>query len=132
MNTTDLGRLGEAKVIPRLVELGWYPFTDISGKCPVDIIAWKDSRTVTLQVKYCNTVSSSGGYQVSVGSIRPNRSGNAIHRFDGMSVDYIAAYLAGIDTICFVPAEEVPGRILTLHPEPVKTRCRLVQDYLEL
>lgn len=115
MNTTDIGRLGEAKIIAALVEQGWYPFTDLSGKCPVDIIAWKSGKTLTIQVKTTQTKSKSGKYVVQIGCIRPNRSGNVIKKFDGSAFDYLAIYVAPEDAVVFIQATSIlTGRVLTL------------------
>lgn len=115
MNTTDAGRLGEAKALAKLTEYGWYPFTDISGKCPVDIIAWKDGQTKTFQVKATASTARSGKYVVQVGSTRPNRTGNTIHKFTADSCDYLVVYIIPEDRVYFIPSEEVKvGRELTL------------------
>lgn len=115
MNTTDAGRLGEAKALAKLTEYGWYPFTDISGKCPVDIIAWKDGQTKTFQVKATASTAPSGNYVVQVGSIRPNRTGNVINKFDPVSCDYLVVYISVTDKVYFIPSNEVAvGRQLTI------------------
>lgn len=107
MNTTDMGRLGESKAIARLVELGWYPFTDISGKCPVDLVAWKDGTTKTFQVKSTAKLSTSGSYVASIGAVRPNRTKAVIHRFDPLSCDYLAIYVQPTDAVYFIPTSLV-------------------------
>jgi hypothetical protein len=116
MTTTDAGRLGEAKVLARLAELGWYPFVDISGKCPVDVLAWKDGVTRSFQVK--STSYSPGKnqkYVVQIGSVRPNRTGNVIKKFDSKGFDYLAVYVAPEDKVYFVKSSSITtGRTLTI------------------
>lgn len=116
-STTDAGRLGEVKAMARLTELGWYPFSDISGKCPVDILAWKDGITRSFQIKTTNTTSSSGKYIVQIGAVRPNRTGNVIKKFDPKSVDYLAVYVIPEDAVYFIATSSVTtGRSLTIQP----------------
>lgn len=132
MNTTNLGRLGEAKVVARLTELGWYPFTDPSGKCPVDLVAWKDGRLVSLQVKACNSKPYGVSYSVQLRSTRPNRTGNAVKLFDPASVDYLAVYLQGDDLVCFVPSGKISsGRQVSMNLERAP-RSLYAYDFLEL
>lgn len=115
MSTLDSSRLGESKVIARLVELGWYPFIDISGKCPVDLVAWKDGDIRTFQVKTTKTAASSGKYTVQIGCIRPNRTGNTIHKFQKSAQDYLAVYIVPRDTVIFIKSESImSGRSLAV------------------
>lgn len=101
MNTTDIGRLGEAKVIARLVELGWFPFTDISGKCPVDLLAYKDGRTASFQVK--TTTNDT----VQLRRIRNNTSGTTVHKFDNNVADWLAVYIVEWDEVQFHPCKGI-------------------------
>lgn len=115
MNTTDAGRLGEVKIMARLTELGWFPFTDLSGKCLVDIIAWRSGVTRTFQVKTTETMAPSGNFTVQIGSIRPNRTGNTIKKFDNKSVDYLAVYIVPLDMVQFIAAATITtGRTVTV------------------
>lgn len=123
METTDAGRLGEAKILARLTELGWYPFIDVSGKCPVDIVAWKDGVTKTFQVKATAYQGQRGSkYVVQIGSIRPNRTGNTIKKFTVESCDYLAVYIIPEDRVVFVRSDSiVAGRQMTIQPTHLDT-----------
>lgn len=115
MSTTDAGRVGEAKVLARLAETGWYPFADISGKCPVDILAWKGGRVIAIQVKSTSTQTPSGKWSVQIGSVRPNRNGNTIHKFVAGAQDYLAVYIAPTDTVVFIDSKTITaGRNLSV------------------
>ncbi len=115
VKTTDAGRLGEAKTIARLTELGWYPFLDLSGKCPIDIIAYKDGVVKTIQVKTTGVTTPSGKYVVQIGSTRPNRTENIIKKFDVDAQDYLAVYIIDTDVVVFIPAKEIlSGRSLVV------------------
>ena len=115
METTDAGRLGEVKILSRLTELGWYPFVDISGKCPVDIIAWKNGKTKTFQVKATAYTGTGTKFLVQIGSIRPNRTGNTIKKFDSAGCDYLAVYIIPEDRVVFIASETIKaGRQITI------------------
>lgn len=121
MHTSDKGRLGEIKVMSRLVELGWYPFSDLSGKCPVDLLAWKDGKIVSVQVKSCDRQNTSGSYRVSIGRTRANRTENIVHKFDSTSCDYLAVYLMSINKVCFIKSYDITtGRELSIKPWDVE------------
>lgn len=126
MSTTDAGRVGEAKVLAILTVQGWYPFVDVSGKCPVDVVAWKDGKTITIQVKSTASKSSSGKYIAQIGAVRPNRSGNVIKKFDPDAQDYLAVYVEPEDKVYFIKSEDVKsGRALTIqeHMESSTLAC---------
>lgn len=115
MSTTDAGRVGEAKVLAKLTESGWYPFVDLSGKCPVDILAWKDNQIISVQVKSTATQAPSGKWVVQIGCVRPNRTGNVIKKFDSTAQDYLAVYIAPVDVVVFVKSSEITaGRSLAI------------------
>jgi hypothetical protein len=133
MNTTDAGRLGEAKVIARLTELGWYLFSDLSGKCPVDLLAWKDNQVIRIQVKTSGYSPNQGSYEVKLSSIRPNRTGNTIKKLDANSIDYLAIYLSELDEVCFVPSEQLGARTTVAIKVGPGSRSKFVlEDLLEL
>lgn len=133
MSTTDAGRVGEAAALSELSKQGWYPFIDISGKCPVDIIAWKDGVTKTFQVKSTSSTKN-GSWEVQIGSIRPNRTGNVIHKFDSGVVDYLVVYIEPIDTVCFIESSGITqGRMLSIrekHSNGRSKSSRLIKDCL--
>ena len=110
MSTTDSGRLGEVKVLARLVELGWYPFTDLSGKCPVDILAWKNGETISVQVKSSDRIVYGDSYSVQIGSVRHNRTSNTVNMFDNTSVDYQAVFFKTPNKVCFFKASEITSK----------------------
>jgi len=106
MTTTDSGRLGEAKVIAELTAQGYYPFVDMSGKCPIDIVAWKDGKVYTYQVK-ATQYQVGKSWLVQIKTVRPNRSTNVIKQFDNSSVDYLAIYIIPEDRVILMKASEI-------------------------
>lgn len=135
MNTTDLGRIGEAKVIARLTELGWYPFVDVSGKCSIDLIALRNGEIRRIQVKSCQSSNNGGTWQIQLKSVRPNRTGNVIKFLDITQVDCIAIYLHDIDAVVFVRTSDMDV-ISTINFRETQSKftksSRLVKDYQDL
>lgn len=109
MNTTDQGRLGEAKVSAYLVEQGWYVFVDISGKCPVDLIAWKDGETKRIQVK-STSYQQYGSWTAQIKSVRPNRTGNGIKQYDNAVSDWLAVYIVPEDKVVILESSEITAK----------------------
>lgn len=131
MSTTDLGRLGEAKVMASLVEQEWYPYVDISGKSPIDILAWKDGRTISIQVKTTETRANADGWIVQLGASRPNRTGNVVYKFDHNRSDYLAVYIKPLDKVCFIPTDKFSGgRAITLRESDGYRAVHLINNYL--
>lgn len=130
MTTTDTGRLGEAKIIAALTEQGWYPFIDLSGKSPVDILAWKNQKIISLQVKTTGTQSDSGGWTVQIGAIRPNRTGNRVEKFSAERSDYLGVYIVPVDKVCFIPTSKVTtGRTITLRDQEGPRIVHVIKNY---
>ena len=107
VTSSEYGRLGEARVISELVKKGWYPFVDISGKCPVDIVAWKDGQTVTIQVKSSTVISKNGKWVVQIGATRSNKTSNVVKNFDNTAQEYLAIHLSIPDVVVFVKSDTI-------------------------
>ena len=133
MDVNLLGRVGEAKVIAALSEQGWYPFLDISGKSPVDLIAWKNGRPLTIQIK-STTQSKNNSWQVETKRVRINTKGSVQKGFEQGVCDFLAVYIEPIDVVCFVPSLEVPAQGMRFVEEKNRTARtkRVVEDYLLL
>lgn len=106
MNTTDAGRLGEIKVASMLVEDGWFIFTDYSGKCTVDLIAWKDGVTKTFQVKTTGYSVNGGPWLVQLKSVRPNRTENKIKLWENVA-DALGVYIVPEDRVVIIEAKDI-------------------------
>lgn len=106
MNTQDSGRIGEIAVAKQYTMNGYYVFFDQSGKCPVDLIVWKDGITSTIQVK-TTSYRVGNSWLVQLKSVRPNRTKNTIKHFDNTAVDYLAIYIIPEDRVIILQASEV-------------------------
>jgi hypothetical protein len=133
---TWLGALAEARVCAELVAQRWEVFTSLTGKAPFDLVAYKDGQILRVEVKGCRAVKRSGGYEVQLRSVRPNRTVNRIRHMSASACDVIAVYLEPINTVCFLPSAAFDGRsTVTLRAAPGSVRNQhyvLIGDYATL
>jgi Holliday junction resolvase-like predicted endonuclease len=133
---TWLGAVAEARVCAELVAQRWDVFTSLTGKAPFDLVAYKEGEIVRVEVKGCRTMKQSGGYEVQLRSVRPNRTTNRIRHVSAAACDVIAVYLEPINTVWFLPSGAFDGRsTVTLRTMPGTVRNRryvLASDYATL
>jgi hypothetical protein len=131
---TRLGALAEAKVAAELIGRGWEVFTPFSGKAPFDLVASRGLVLLRVEVKGCATRRPSGGFAVSLPSVRPNRRGNAVRYLSADVSDVLAIYIKPVDAVCFFWTRDLAGRnSITLHESAKASRDRhLVGDYATL
>ncbi len=111
MSIIKQGILGESRVIVELIKQDYDVFTQFSGKSPFDIVAYKDDVLYRVEVKSsaCRSRSDTG-WEVQLKRIRPNRSGNTIHKFDNSSCDILAIYIEPIDKVLLLNASEISNK----------------------
>lgn len=108
---TWLGNLAEIKVASYLIENGYEVFVGWGGKTSCDLICIKDGQLERVQVKGCaSRDKKSHSWIVQLRSIRSNRSGNTIHKFDGTVCDTLAVYIQPEDRIVLYDALPLDGR----------------------
>lgn len=132
---TWLGALAEAKVLARLLEERWDVFTAAGGKAPFDLVAWRGTSLLRIEVKGCATRRPNGGFAVNLRSVRPNRTGNTIRFLSEATSDVVAIYLEPIDAVCFFPTTRLAGRTtITLHEDAAAGAGlrNLVRDHARL
>jgi len=107
---TQLGSLAEAKVIAKLIEHGFHVFVQFSGKGPFDLVVYKDERLLRVQVKGTSCRTLHGAFPVLIKSVRSYRTGNVVHKFDPSQCDVLAVYVAPLDKVAFLQADEIVSR----------------------
>lgn len=135
MNTNKIGTLGELKVAEEFIKADYSVFTQLSGKEPFDLIAYKDGTTLKVQVKSTSVRGKYGRFFIMLQTCRPNRTGTTIKKFDNTTVDILAVYLQELDTVCYFKASEVlVKRGLTLCEKPSKfaNRSNVISDFTDL
>ena len=122
-------------MVAALLHARWEVFTPVSGKAPFDLVAARGTTLLRVEVKGCASRRPNGGFQVSLRSVRPNRSGNKIRFLDPAVSDVVAVYLEPIDTVCFFSTRQLAGRsTITLHEQAARNGSprHLVATYARL
>ena len=106
-NTTQLGSLGESKVITKLIELGFNVFVPAFDRNErFDLIASKDNLLYKISVKTTSR-GKYNGYDVGLRSCRSNTKGTKIRHFDVSDCDIVAVYILPLDVVCFIKSIEL-------------------------
>src|SRR4030043_2095565 len=95
---TLAGNLGELKVAAYFAELGYEVYIPWGGKSSSDLVVCIDGESFKIQVKtssVCNTKS----WLVQLKSVRSNKTGNKILKFDGNICDILAIYIIPEDKV---------------------------------
>ena len=131
---TWLGAVAEARVVAELLARRWEVFTATTGKTAFDLVASRGRDLVRIEVKGCATRQPSGGFAVSLRSIRSNRTRNVVRYLSEDRSDVVAIYLQPVDAVCFFPTVALSGRnSITLHEVGAPGRLRhLISDYATL
>lgn len=107
---TYLGAIGEAKVIAELTKHKYHVFTQVTGKAPFDLIAYKDNKLYRISVKTVEKKNKYGSYTVQLKSVRSNRSTNTILNFDNTSCDLLAVYIVETDEVIMKDAASITAK----------------------
>ena len=107
---TQSSAISESRVTTELLRDGFSVFSQISGKEPFDIAAYRDGVFLRVQVKSTRVRSENGlSFSVQLKSVRHNKTKNTIKQFDARLCDVLAVYISELDKVCFIPAKEVDG-----------------------
>lgn len=107
MNSVEVGRLGEIKVITALVEQGYEVYTPFGGNTTYDLLAVKDLGVYRVEVKTVMAKNKSGTYSINIKRTRHNSKGNTIYPFDNTKIDMLAVYIHPITSVMFLDPKEV-------------------------
>jgi hypothetical protein len=137
MNTNALGDLAESKVIARLVELGFEVFIPLFCHSPLDLIAVKDEKFIKISVKGSSSKNGES-FVAFIRTVRTNKTKTKTNPFDSSSCDVVAVYISQLDTVCFIPSNEINGvfeirlRVThSLHTGKTK-KSFIIKEYLKL
>lgn len=136
-NTKVKGNIGELAIAKRLVEDGYYVFTELGDSAPIDLIAVKredPTEVVRLQVKY-SSIKKNGNVALT---IHNGGRGSSKRSYTEDDFDVYAIYIHEKDLIIFVPLSEVLANksgakeIKVDTPKLMTKRVCLASDYLML
>lgn len=110
MSTLQQGRRGEAAIAAHFVKQGYDIYMPTFGNACADMIICKDGKIQRVEVKTTANETPSGKYLVALRSIRPNRTGNTIHKFDSAKSDLLAVFVEPEDRVVVLSSTDLDGR----------------------
>ena len=102
------GTLGLSYAIAYLTKQGYNVSVPLVDNQSYDLVCEIDGDLKKVQVKSTRTKENSN-YCVQLRSIRANRTGNTVHKFDNKSCDYLLA-VTELGDIYFIPTSEVKSK----------------------
>ncbi len=106
MDTIRQGRVGEAKIVSKFIDMEYDVYTPMFGNADCDLIVGKDGKIFRVEVKCTNYCPKDNGrYVVQLKSVRPNRTGNKIVKFDATRCEYLAIYIIDLDKVIILDAK---------------------------
>jgi PD-(D/E)XK nuclease superfamily protein len=113
-HTKTKGDLGVAKVIARLVELGWVVGLPITEHAKYDLFAEKSGVIFRIQVKYVSAKNEK--IEIKLESSWADKNGNHRRRRLQSDYDVLAAYCPDTDSCYFLKSEMLGsnGRSITV------------------
>jgi hypothetical protein len=102
------GTVGLSYAIAFLTKKGYNVSVPLVDNQSYDLVCEVDGNLKKVQVKSTRTLQNSN-YCVQLRSIRANRSGNTIHKFDNNSCDYLLV-VTELGDIYFIPTTEVQSK----------------------
>ncbi len=132
MNTSQLGNIGEVRVLSEFVKLGvpcYLPYGD-GNKC--DLIADFNGKLNKIQIKTTEKLNTNGAMEWKV--TRQDGFHGSRVQYNKEDIDYFAFYCIETDIVCLVPFDEnFPSAKLSIRMDDytgnrLKT-MRFVKDY---
>jgi hypothetical protein len=114
MDRKTKGRLGEAKAIAYLIELGYEIYLPFSNNSKYDVIAIKDGFIKRVSIKFTSVKKPSGSWDVEMRQIYRGNGIINIDKFDNTKCDLIAVYIGPLDKVVLVNALKATPRGLTV------------------
>lgn len=127
----------ETRVIYELTKAKYHVFSQVSGKAPFDLVAYRDNVLLRVSVKSVVQKDKHGSFVVQLKTVRSNKTENKITTFDNTSCDLLAVYLDETDQVCWLPTGKVKATsAITLATTGKKSSSsnnkHFVDDFLSL
>ena len=118
----DIGSLGKAKAICKLIEDGYDVFMELDGKSPFDLVGHKDGKLFRIEIKSTNTRTKyNTGWEVQIKKVRSNKTKSKITNFNKDQCDLLVIYIHGLNSVFIIPSNEVKTKsILTIYDKDLK------------
>ena len=107
MNTSQLGNIGEAKVLCKLTEMNVPVYLPYGDGNEIDLIAIFNNKINTIQVK---TTKKLHNNSYMTWRITKQKGYHGSRQCYGNNIDYFALYCLETDILCLVPYFKVVGK----------------------
>jgi hypothetical protein len=131
--TQKKGDLGLVKVIENLVEQGIAVSLPISESQKYDLIAEKDNKCKTVQVRYSSL--KDGSIYIKLRSIWTNGNGTQYRSRKKDDFDVLAVFCPDTKEVYFLDGQKFSNGIAVFlrvdEPKANKSKCRMTKEYLQ-
>ena len=104
MNSSQLGNIGEARVLSEFVKLGVPCYLPYGDGNTADLIAEFNGRLNRIQIKTTTSLNKAGAMEWKV-TRQEGYHGNRV-QYNTNDIDYFAFYCLETDMVCLVPFDE--------------------------
>lgn len=132
MNTSQVGNLGELKVIEKCLANNISVFLPFGDGSVVDMILVVNGRCLKAQVKSSQTKDEEGNVIFRMESSKSNRK-EQVHYYTNKEIDVFLCYSYAYDEVYLIPINEAPKSQLTIRHIPPKNNIktvRMAENYL--
>lgn len=132
MNTSQLGNIGEARVLSEFTKLGIPCYLPYGAGNTADLIAEFNNKLNKIQIKTTSSLNKAGAMEWKV-TRQEGYHGNKIN-YKKEDIDYFAFYCLETDIVCLVPFDEnFPNATLSIRLDDYNGRklstMRFAKDY---
>ena len=101
MNTSQIGNLGEARVLSEFVKLGIQCYLPYGEGNKIDLIAEFNNKLNRIQIKTCEHLNKNGAMEWKVTRQEGYHGSRTTYNVE--DIDYFAFYCVETDIVCLVP-----------------------------
>jgi hypothetical protein len=119
MHPTELGRLGEAKIMAHLVSEGYEVYSPMFGNTSCDMIVIKNGEVSRVECKSTSVKNRYGTYTLMLKKTRSNKTKNVVTNFDASTCDLLALYVGPEDRVVLMDPKSQDGKS-QVHIKPLE------------
>ena len=132
MNSSQLGNIGEVRVLSEFVKLGIPCYIPYGDGNTIDLIAQFNNKLNRIQVKTITSLNKAGAMEWKV-TRQEGYHGNRV-QYNVNDIDYFAFYCLETDVVCLVPFDEnFPSSSLSIRLDTYEgtrtSTMRFVSDF---
>jgi hypothetical protein len=131
MNSSQIGNIGEVKVLSKFVELGVPVYLPYGDGYEIDMIAIFNDKTNRIQVKTTEKIHDNGVMQWKI-TKQDGYHGSRTKYNEGV-IDYFALYCIEANVLCLVPFEDARMGLISIRLDSYEgirsSTMRFVKDF---